>query len=80
MIRLALRRDRVWWPAWIVVISAQIVATAGAFESLYPTPQSRLGLGETMGQNTSLRAMYGPAFDLTSAGGFTAWRVGGCSF
>ena len=77
MIRLALRRDRVWWPAWIVVISAQIVATAGAFESLYPTPQSRLGLGETMGQNTSLRAMYGPAFDLSSAGGFTAWRVGG---
>ncbi|MBE3073923.1 MAG: ABC transporter permease, partial [Actinobacteria bacterium] len=30
-----------------------------------------------MGRNTSLRAMYGPAFDLNSAGGFTAWRIGG---
>ncbi|MHB1473267.1 MAG: ABC transporter permease [Dermatophilaceae bacterium] len=77
MTRLALRRDRIWWPAWIVLISVQVVATAGAFESLYPTPQSRLGLGMTMGQNPSLRAMYGPAFDLTSAGGFTAWRMGG---
>ena len=77
MTRLALRRDRIWWPAWIVVISVQVVATAGAFESLYPTSQSRLGLGSTMGRNPSLRAMYGPAFDLTSAGGFTAWRIGG---
>jgi len=77
MIRLALRRDRVWWPAWIVLISVQVVATAGAYESLFPTPQSRLGLGPTMGRNTSLRAMYGPAFDLNSAGGFTAWRIGG---
>jgi len=77
MIRLALRRDRVWWPAWIALISVQVVATAGAFESLFPTLQSRQGLGPTMGRNTSLRAMYGPAFDLTSAGGFTAWRMGG---
>ena len=77
MTRLALRRDRIWWPAWIVLICVQVVATAGAYESLYPTPQSRLGLGPTMGQNTSLRALYGPAFDLTTAGGFTAWRIGG---
>jgi len=77
MIRLALRRDRIWWPAWIVVISVQVVVTAGAYESLFPTAQSRLGLGPTMGRNTSLRAMYGPAFDLNSAGGFTAWRIGG---
>jgi ABC-2 type transport system permease protein len=77
MMRLALRRDRVWWPAWILVLATQVVATAGAFESLFPTVQSRRELGPTMGRNTSLRAMYGPAFDLTSAGGFTAWRIGG---
>jgi ABC-2 type transport system permease protein len=77
MIRLDLRRDRIWWPAWIVVLSAQVVATAGAYESLFPTATARLGLGSTLGRNTSLRAMYGPAFDLTSAGGFTAWRMGG---
>jgi len=77
MTRLALRRDRIWWPAWIVLIWVQVVATAGAYESLYPSPESRLGLGTTMGQNTSLRALYGPVFDLTSAGGFTAWRIGG---
>ena len=77
MIRLALRRDRVWWPAWIGVIATQVVATASAYESLYPTPQSRLTLGPTMGANPSLRAMYGPAFDLSTPGGFTAWRFGG---
>jgi ABC-2 type transport system permease protein len=77
MVRLALRRDRIWWPAWIAALSLQVVATAAAYESLFPTTDSRLGLGPTMGRNTSLRAMYGPAFDLTSAGGFAAWRVGG---
>jgi len=77
MIRLALRRDRIWWPAWILVLATQVVATAGAYESLFPTAASRLQLGPTMGRNTSLRAMYGPAFDLSSAGGFTAWRIGG---
>jgi len=77
MTRLALRRDRIWLPAWIAVISLQVVATTAAFESLYPTQQSRLSLGPTLGNNTSLRALYGPAFDLTSAGGFTAWRIGG---
>ena len=76
MIRLALRRDRLWWPAWIGVISSLVVVTASAYESLYPTQQSRLGLGPTMGANPSLRAMYGPAFDLTTPGGFTAWRFG----
>jgi len=77
MIRLALRRDRIWLPAWIAVLSVQVLATAAAYESLFPTAESRLGLPPTMGRNTSLRAMYGPAFDLTSAGGFAAWRVGG---
>lgn len=77
MIRLALRRDRVWWPGWLVALVAQVVATAGAYESLLLTAESRPGLGSTMGRNTSLRAMYGPAFDLSSAGGFTAWRIGG---
>lgn len=77
LIRLALRRDRVWWPAWIVVLSGLVLVTTGAYEALYPTQQSRLSLGPTMGANPSLRAMYGPAFDLTTAGGFTAWRFGG---
>jgi len=77
LIRLSLRRDRIWWPAWIVVLSLQVLATAAAFQSLFPTVASRLELGPTMGRNTSLRALYGPAFSLTSAGGFTAWRMGG---
>jgi ABC-2 type transport system permease protein len=77
MIRLALRRDRVWWPAWIFVLGVQVVATAGAFESLFPSAQSRVSLGPAMSRNTSLKALYGTPFDLTSAGGFTAWRIGG---
>jgi ABC-2 type transport system permease protein len=79
MTRLALRRDRIWLSAWIGLISAQVLATAGAYEALFPTVQSRLTLGPTMGRSTSLRALYGPAFDLTSAGGFTAWRIGGAA-
>jgi len=77
MIRLACRQDRIWWPAWIAAISILVIATVGAYESLYPTAESRVGIAASMSSNVSLLAMYGPAFDLTNAGGFTAWRFGG---
>ena len=75
LIRLAVRRDRVWLPAWVAVIAFELVATASAYDSLYPTAASRATLGPTIGHNASLLALYGPAFDLSSAGGFTAWRI-----
>ncbi|RBM23168.1 ABC transporter permease [Prauserella sp. PE36] len=76
LVRLALRRDRVVLPIWVVVLGVMASAGAGAYETLYPTQAEREALTATMGANPSLTLLYGPAFDLGTAGGFAAWRYG----
>ncbi|PXY32671.1 ABC transporter permease [Prauserella muralis] len=76
LVRLALRRDRIVLPLWVLVIGVMAAAGAGAYETLYPTQAERAALTATMGSNPSLTLLYGPAFDLSTAGGFTAWRYG----
>ncbi|MBK1784977.1 ABC transporter permease [Prauserella cavernicola] len=76
LVRLALRRDRIVLPVWIVVIGMLASAGAGSYEAIYPTQAERDALTASMGSNPSLTLLYGPAFDLSTAGGFTAWRFG----
>ncbi|MEU3272591.1 ABC transporter permease [Saccharomonospora sp. NPDC006951] len=76
LVRLALRRDRVILPVWVLVLGLMTSAGAGPYEALYPTEAERAGLTATMGGNPSLTLLYGPAFDLSTPGGFTAWRFG----
>ncbi|MEU1883653.1 ABC transporter permease [Streptosporangium sp. NPDC020072] len=77
LVRLALRRDRLRLPIWVVVIPGLVTATASAIVELYPTMGERLALGLAIGANPALRALTGPIFDPSSAGGLTAWRVTG---
>ena len=77
LIRLALRRDRLTLPIWIVVFGVMPASVANAYETFYPLAADRAGLTATIGRNPSVAVIYGPAFDLSTAGGFTAWRIGG---
>ncbi|AQZ63288.1 possible ABC antibiotics transporter [[Actinomadura] parvosata subsp. kistnae] len=74
LLRLALRRDRVLLPAWIVVIVGVVVASASAIAELYPQAGQRIALGVTIGAAPALQALTGPVFDASSVGGLTAWR------
>ncbi|MDQ0377838.1 ABC transporter permease [Amycolatopsis thermophila] len=76
LVRLALRRDRIVLPVWVLVIGLLPASTAGAYGQLYPDQASRASLTAGMGANPSIRLLYGPPFDLSTAGGFTAWRFG----
>lgn len=75
LLRLAMRRDRVLLPVWIVVIVGIIVASASAIAELYPQAGQRIALGVTIGTAPALQALTGPVFDATSVGGLTAWRA-----
>ena len=77
LIRLGLRRDRLTLPIWIVVLGVMPASIANAYETFYPSAADRAGLTATIGRNPSVAVIYGPAFDLSTAGGFTAWRIGG---
>lgn len=74
--RLALRRDRLMVPAWVLGLGLMTVGGASSIAALYDTPASRIGLARSMAGNGSLRALYGPVFDATTTGGLTAWRFG----
>lgn len=75
LIRLALRRDRVSLPFWLVTPALMAFGTANAYQQLYPAGTDRAPLTETVGRNPALVAITGPAFDLTTPGGFTSWRI-----
>lgn len=76
LVRLALRRDRILLPVWIVILALTTISVASAVPELYPTAGARQDLALGMGSNPAIIAMAGPGFDLSTIGGITAWRMG----
>lgn len=77
LVRLALRTDRIMLPVWIVLLGILPGSTAPAYEQLYPTQASRDMLAAGAQRNSSLNVLYGPPFDISTPGGFTAYRYAG---
>ncbi|MBT2469579.1 ABC transporter permease [Streptomyces sp. ISL-66] len=75
LLRLALRRDRVMMPVWILAVTAMVLALPASLASMYATAAERAELLSTMNSNGSLRALYGPVFG-DSIGALTAWKGG----
>ncbi|QTZ92795.1 ABC transporter permease [Streptomyces auratus] len=76
LLRLALRRDRVLIPAWVLGLGLVVTGTGSSFEALYDTAARRAALAASMNGNGSMRALYGPVFG-DSVGGLIAWRMAG---
>ena len=51
LIRLALRRDRILLPVWILVFVALAASSAASTADLYPTLESRVQLATTANAN-----------------------------
>ena len=74
--RLALRRSRMFYLWWVLALSSVLPLTVTKYHDLVPQGQDgQLVLAQLSG-NPTMRAILGPAFDLSNAGGFTFWRVG----
>lgn len=74
LLRLALRRDRVRIPVWVVFAALLTMSVATSWDRLYPTAEDRLGLAASLGADPTLSAILGPLFDPLTTGGLTAWR------
>jgi ABC-2 type transport system permease protein len=59
---------------WGGVFALYVVASAAGYASTYPTAAERLRLATTFGSNVGLNALIGPAHELQTVAGFTAWR------
>lgn len=77
LVRLAVRRDRITLPIWVVVLAVLGSATYGSYDKVFPTAAAREALTTSLATSPALKVLYGPAFDLTTPGGFVAWRIGG---
>jgi ABC-2 type transport system permease protein len=78
LIRLALKRDRVFLPAWLGFLAFAVVITGSSYKSLYDTPQSRAEVVHGLGDTPATLALYGRIY-ANSVGGLVAWRLLGIS-
>ncbi|MEU8432358.1 ABC transporter permease [Streptomyces sp. NPDC029216] len=75
LLRLALRRDRVTAPVWVLVTGLLVASMPRALGSVYATAAERASVAASMNANGSMRALYGPVFG-DSLGALAAWRAG----
>jgi ABC-2 type transport system permease protein len=75
LVRLALRRDRIMLPAWILVFVTVAASSAATTVDLYPTVESRTQFAASANSNPSLLAMYGWVFDGTSLGAVSMYKT-----
>ena len=75
LLRLALRRDRIRLPIWIVTIVGLVALVAVTLGDLYPTAVARRQLSTTVGANPALRALLGPVYGRARLGGLVSWRM-----
>ena len=68
LLRFALRRDRILLPAWVLVLTATVVASAAATGPLYATTADRVAAAEALNASPAIVALYGPILDTSSLG------------
>ena len=67
-LRLALRRDRILLPAWVLGLAVTAGSSAAATVDLYPTEAARIAAAETINASAAVVALYGRIYDPTSLG------------
>jgi len=77
MLRLALRRDRVMLPLWILGLAAMAVGTAAATVALYPGETERIQASNAINSTAALVALYGRIYDPASLGALAMIKLTG---
>ena len=77
MLRLALRRERIRIPVYLLLFGILVADTAAQSESMFPTAAARADYAATVTGNPGLIAMVGPPYAVTNVGGDVAWQLGG---
>lgn len=76
LIRLALRRDRVVLPVWIVGIVVTGLGSASSIKDLYPAQADLARFAASIGDNPALIAVRGRAVGIDTLGGAISWQLG----
>jgi len=71
-VRLAVRLVR----NGVLILAVSLAATVAVVVASFTAASLGVGGLDGLADNPALRALYGRPFDLSTAGGFTAWRIG----
>lgn len=74
-VRLALRRDRIRIPLWVVGIIGTTGASASAVQEFYATPQQIASYASMVESSASSRLLAGVPYDVDTLGGIIAYEV-----
>lgn len=74
LLRASLRHDGIRFAPWVAIATALPVSSVLVYPWLFPDPLQRAALAVAVGANPALGIIFGPAFDLSTVDGFTAWR------
>lgn len=75
LVRLALRRDRILLPAWILVFAGMAYSSAAATIGLYSDEKALRSAAEAVNSSAALVALYGPLYDPTSIGEISLFKM-----
>jgi ABC-2 type transport system permease protein len=75
MLRLALRRDRILVPSWVLGIAGMATFSAQATVGLYPDLPQRVQAAEAINGSAALIALYGRIYDPTSLGELSLFKM-----
>jgi ABC-2 type transport system permease protein len=62
LIRLILRRDRVWQPLWILSVTLFVATTVATIRELLPTPDALRRYVDEIADNPAILLLQGPAY------------------
>jgi ABC-2 type transport system permease protein len=77
MLGLALRRDRILLPLWILGLAAMAAGTAAATVALYPGEAQRIQASNAINSTAALVALYGRVYDPASLGALAMIKLTG---
>lgn len=75
LLRLALRRDRIVVPAWLLIFVITAAGSASATIKLYPTASARAAAAQSSNASPALIALYGRIYDPTNPGGLAMLKM-----
>lgn len=75
LLRLALRRDRILLPSWIVGLAAMAAFSVAATKDLYGSAAARVEAADAINATASLVALYGKVYDPSSLGALSLIKM-----
>ena len=75
LLRTSMRHEARSFAPWVAIATVLSASSVLVYPWVFPTEADRAGLATVVGSNPALGLIFGPAFDVSTADGFNAWRT-----